>query len=41
MRGPGTGIFQTPVCTVRPRHGTSWGSPTLTASNVAIGVLLP
>ena len=30
MRGPSTGCFQTPVCTVRPRHATSRGSPTLT-----------
>ena len=34
--GPGTGHFHTPVCTVRPRHGTSAGRPTLTDSSVAI-----
>ena len=33
---PVTGLFQTPVCTVRPRHDTSFGIPTLTDSSVAI-----
>src|SRR3954471_13572142 len=35
MRGPVTGLFHTPVCTVRPRHGTSLGTPTLTDTSVA------
>src|SRR4029079_13850252 len=30
-----TGLFQTPVCTVRPCQGTSFGSPTLTETRVA------
>src|SRR3954462_6019977 len=33
---PATGRFQTPVCTVRPRHATSLGMPTLTEIRVAI-----
>src|SRR5690242_14456156 len=37
-RGPFTGLFQTPVCTVRPRHGTSFGSPTLTDNSVAMAL---
>src|SRR6478736_6582636 len=36
IRGPVTGLFQTPVCTVRPRHGTSLGRPTFTETSVAI-----
>ncbi len=35
-RGPSTGLFQTPVWTVRPRHETSCGIPTLTESRVAM-----
>jgi hypothetical protein len=31
-RAPATGFFHTPVCTVRPCHGTSCGSPTFTDS---------
>ncbi len=31
-----TAFFQTPVCTVRPFHATSRGSPTFTDSNRAI-----
>src|SRR6478609_4820282 len=41
IRVPGTGLFQTPVCTVRPLHGTSLGIPTLTDNNVAIVSHLP
>src|ERR1700753_1747680 len=33
IRGPATGFFHTPVCTVRPRQVTSCGIPTLTDSN--------
>src|SRR3954449_13487179 len=36
IRGPLTGLFQTPVSTVRPRQGTSLGSPTFTDTSVAI-----
>src|SRR6478736_5392216 len=41
IRDPGTGLFQTPVCTVRPRHDTSLGIPMLTDSRVAIASHLP
>src|SRR5262245_29153641 len=37
IRRPATGLFQTPVCTVRPCQETSWGRPTLTERRVAIG----
>src|SRR5262249_53869946 len=40
MRGPSTARFHTPVCTVRPRQVTSCGSPTLTATSVAVPRLL-
>jgi len=33
IRGPSTGYFHTPVCTVRSRHRTSRGSPTFTATS--------
>src|SRR4029077_8562565 len=36
IRGPSTGLFHTPVCTVRPRHDTSFGIPTLRDNRVAI-----
>src|SRR5262245_12297098 len=35
-RGPLTACFQTPVCTVPPRHSTSFGRPTFTETSVAI-----
>jgi hypothetical protein len=35
IRGPSTGRFQMPVCTVRPCHETSFGSSTLTDTSVA------
>src|SRR5215475_10656125 len=41
MRGPSTARFHTPVCTPRPRQVTSCGSPTLTATSVAVPRLLP
>ena len=34
MAGPLTGRFQTPVWTVLPCHGTSFGIPTLTDNSV-------
>jgi hypothetical protein len=34
IRGPFTGSFQTPVCTVLPCQVTSFGIPTLTDSSV-------
>src|SRR3954470_12396491 len=30
LRGPSTGYFQIPVCTVRPCQATSFGRPTFT-----------
>src|SRR5215218_4525411 len=36
IRGPSTGLFHTPVCTVRPRQDTSFGIPTLRDSRVVI-----
>jgi len=39
-RGPATGCFHTPVCTVASRQGTSWGRPTFTASSLATTHLL-
>src|SRR6478672_13267854 len=36
IRGPVTGLFHTPVWTVRPRHATSFGRPTFTESRVAM-----
>ena len=35
---PGTGLFQIPVCTVRPRHWISRGSPTFTDSRRAMPI---
>src|SRR5262249_54834402 len=35
-RGPLTACFHTPVCTVVPRQGTSFGRPTFTATSVAM-----
>src|SRR5689334_12878250 len=37
VRGPVTGSFHTPVCTVRPCQATSLGRPTLSACRMAIG----
>src|SRR5690242_5384033 len=39
IRGPVTGLFHTPVCTVRPRQDTSIGRPTFRDSSVAIARL--
>src|SRR3954468_15373276 len=39
-RGPSTGRFQIPVCTVRPCQETSLGIPTLTDTTVAMAALL-
>src|SRR3954454_7739679 len=36
-RGPATGSLKTPVSTVFPCHGTSFGMPTLTDSRVPTG----
>src|SRR3954464_2608329 len=38
-RGPGTGCLKTPVKTVFPCHGTSFGRPTLTDSRVPAGLV--
>src|SRR3954451_13586097 len=40
-RGPVTGSLKTPVKTVRPCHGTSFGRPTLTEISFAMVASLP